>query len=143
MQPLDEFKNCGCLRLQQAFYDQLAVPIHYRNRDSGLMNIHADILLLTHKGAPFARLAIRNNHNLSQKWAPFYIACYGDFSTVESILVARVEHTPAKKLLQNTGRVQMSRRILSATPIPDFSQAESFFLPKAAGRSRGPWGVLA
>jgi len=27
--------------------------------------------------------------------------------------VARVEHTPAKKLLQNTGRVQMSRRILS------------------------------
>jgi len=36
---------------------------------------HADILFLTHKGAPFARLVMRTITTLSQEWAPFYIAC--------------------------------------------------------------------
>jgi len=43
----------AALGLQQAFHDQLAVPIHHGDGDGGLMNIHADILFLTHKGAPF------------------------------------------------------------------------------------------
>ncbi|MGA7590678.1 MAG: hypothetical protein WBW02_09210, partial [Candidatus Sulfotelmatobacter sp.] len=40
-----------------------------------LVNVHANILFLIHDGAPFARVGDSNNHNLSQKWAPFYIAC--------------------------------------------------------------------
>ena len=34
-------------------HDQLALSIHHGHRDAGLMNVHADILFLTHKGAPF------------------------------------------------------------------------------------------
>jgi hypothetical protein len=65
----------GGLGLQQAFHDQLAMNIHHCHGNGGLMHIQADILLLTHKGAPFATVGDPNNHNLSQKWAPFYIAC--------------------------------------------------------------------
>jgi hypothetical protein len=50
---LDELDDRGRLGLQQAFHDQLASSIHHGNRDGGLMNVHADILFLTHKGAPF------------------------------------------------------------------------------------------
>jgi len=39
--------------LQQAFHKQLAMSIHHGSGNSGLMDIHADILFLTHKGAPF------------------------------------------------------------------------------------------
>jgi predicted TIM-barrel fold metal-dependent hydrolase len=37
------------------FYDlpQYRPCIHHGNRNGGLMNVHADILFLTHKGAPF------------------------------------------------------------------------------------------
>jgi hypothetical protein len=37
----------------RAFHDQPALSIHHGNRNGGLMNVHADILFLTHKGAPF------------------------------------------------------------------------------------------
>jgi hypothetical protein len=50
---LDELDDHGRLGLQQAFHDQLARSIPHGNRDGGLMNVHADILFLTHKGAPF------------------------------------------------------------------------------------------
>jgi len=53
LQSLDELHNRGCFGLQQAFHDQLALSAHHGNRNGGLMNVHADILLLTHKGAPF------------------------------------------------------------------------------------------
>jgi hypothetical protein len=53
MQPLDELNNRGRLGFQQALHDYLALSIHHGHGDGGLMNIHADILLLTHKGAPF------------------------------------------------------------------------------------------
>ena len=53
MQSLDELDDRARLGLQQAFHDQLAIHIHHGNRDSGLMNVHADILVLIHKGAPF------------------------------------------------------------------------------------------
>jgi hypothetical protein len=55
------------------FHGQLAARIHHGNRDGGLMNVHADILFLTHK----ALLSLgwcANNLNLPQKWALFYIA---------------------------------------------------------------------
>jgi hypothetical protein len=50
---LDEVDYRGRLGLQQAFHEQLAMSIHHGSGNSGLMNIHADILFLTHKGAPF------------------------------------------------------------------------------------------
>src|SRR5439155_12553051 len=59
MQSLDELNNRGRLGFQQAFHDQLAMSIHHGNGDGGLMNIHADILFLTHKALLFARLAMR------------------------------------------------------------------------------------
>src|SRR5215467_7873576 len=40
----------GCAN---AFTEQLAPSILHGSRNGGLMNVHADILLLTHKGAPF------------------------------------------------------------------------------------------
>jgi hypothetical protein len=39
----------GRLDLQQAFHNQLALPIHHRRRD-GLVHVHAEILFLTRKG---------------------------------------------------------------------------------------------
>ncbi|MGA9686946.1 MAG: hypothetical protein WA372_23310, partial [Candidatus Sulfotelmatobacter sp.] len=48
-----------------------------------LVNVHANILFLIHDGAPFARVGDSNNHNLSQKWAPFYIACNRDISPID------------------------------------------------------------
>ena len=39
--------------------DLISAPIHDGNRDCGLVQVHPDILLLTHKGAPFARLVMR------------------------------------------------------------------------------------
>jgi hypothetical protein len=38
---------------QDAFHDQLASSIYDDNRDRCLVNIHADILRLVHKAAPF------------------------------------------------------------------------------------------
>ena len=52
-----------------------------RGHFSGLMDIHSDILLLTHKGAPFGKCGFLTTHNLPQKWAPFHIACYRRFFT--------------------------------------------------------------
>jgi hypothetical protein len=53
VQSSDELDNRGRLGLQQAFHDQLATSIHHGDRDGGLVHVHADILFLTHKGAPF------------------------------------------------------------------------------------------
>ena len=53
IESLNELDHRGRLRLQHAFHDQLATRIHPGKRDGGLMNVHADILFLTHKGAPF------------------------------------------------------------------------------------------
>jgi hypothetical protein len=41
--------------------------------NGGGMDVHADILLLIHKGAPFGKCVL-TTHNLPQKWAPFDIA---------------------------------------------------------------------
>jgi hypothetical protein len=59
MQSLDELNNGGVLGLQQAFHDQLALSIPHCCGDGGLMNVHADILFLTHKGVLFAKLVVR------------------------------------------------------------------------------------
>jgi hypothetical protein len=59
--------------LQQAFHDQLATSIHHGDRDGGVVHVHADILFLIHKGAPFRQVGDANNLNLLQKWAPFIL----------------------------------------------------------------------
>ena len=41
--------------------------------NGGGMDVHADILLLIHKGAPFGKCVL-TTHNLPKKWAPFDIA---------------------------------------------------------------------
>jgi len=48
---------------------------------------HADILFLTHKGAPFARLVMRTITTLSQEWAPFYIACNRTVNNYRTLFV--------------------------------------------------------
>jgi len=53
------------LRLQDAFRDQLARAVHDGNRDRCLVNVHANILFLTHKGAPFRWLTIRTTYRKS------------------------------------------------------------------------------
>jgi hypothetical protein len=70
---LDELDDRGRLGLQQAFHDQLVTRIHHSNRDGGLMNVHADILILTHKGAPFARLAMRTISTYRKNGRPFLL----------------------------------------------------------------------
>src|SRR5215472_19318128 len=52
-QSLNELQNRGCLGFQHAFHQQLALRILHSSGDGGGMHVHADILLLTHKGAPF------------------------------------------------------------------------------------------
>jgi hypothetical protein len=72
MQSSDELDDRGCLGLQQTFHDQLATPIHHGNRNGGLMNVHADILFLIHKGAPFARLVIQHSQPIAKVGAFLY-----------------------------------------------------------------------
>jgi hypothetical protein len=50
---LNELQNRGCLGFQHAFHEQLALGILHGSGNGGGMNVHADILLLIHKGAPF------------------------------------------------------------------------------------------
>src|SRR5271167_4860515 len=64
MQSLDELHNRGRFGLQQAFHNQLATSIHHGNGDGGLMNVHADILFLTHKGAPDLLPAFRTSPSM-------------------------------------------------------------------------------
>ena len=58
VQSLDEVNDRGRPALQQAFHEKLAMDIHHGSGNSGLMNIHVDILFLTHEGAPFSRFVM-------------------------------------------------------------------------------------
>ena len=42
------------------------------NRNGGLMNVHADILFLTDKGAPFARLVIQHSQPIAKVGAKVF-----------------------------------------------------------------------
>src|SRR5215470_19146573 len=53
LRSLNEVQNRGCFGFQHAFHEQLALSILHGNGDGGGMHVHADILLLIHKGAPF------------------------------------------------------------------------------------------
>jgi len=60
------------------------------------VNVHADILLLTHNGAPFGKWWCQQPQ-LTAKWAPFHIACNGLVTTVRPSTSVMVPIWAAKK----------------------------------------------
>ncbi len=76
----------------QAFHDQLATSIHYGNRNGGLMYVHADILFLTHKGAPFARLVIRTITTYRKSGRLFILRAMGMLRQLEDEYMGAALH---------------------------------------------------